>query len=143
MPVRTLTDHHAVSPQIEPGELPALAAEGIGAILCNRPDEEVPEGLRADDLRAAAEAAGLLFAALPARHAEVGPALAARQRAEVARLAGASGGTVLAYCASGTRCAILWAFGEAGHRPEEEIIARAAAAGYDLTGLRGRLGGSD
>ncbi|PRY94868.1 uncharacterized protein (TIGR01244 family) [Hasllibacter halocynthiae] len=140
MPIRPLTDRHAVSPQIEPEDVPVLAAEGVTAILCNRPDGEVPAGLRAADLRAAAEAAGLAFAELPAHHAEIGPELAARQRAEVARLSTEGSGTVLAYCASGTRCTILWALGEAGHMPEEEIIANAAAAGYDLGGLRGRLG---
>ena len=142
MPLRLLTDRHAVSPQIGPDDLPALRREGVAAILCNRPDGEVPPALSSARMEAACAAEGLPFAVLPALPAEMGPALAERQREAVAQLARSAGpeGVVLAYCASGTRCATLWALGEAGRRPPEEILERAAKAGYDLGHLLPHLG---
>jgi uncharacterized protein (TIGR01244 family) len=46
-------------------------------------------------------------------------------------------GPVLAYCRSGTRSCNLWALAavKAGAHPDA-VMAKAAAAGYDLTGLR-------
>ncbi|MBT8412600.1 MAG: TIGR01244 family phosphatase, partial [Octadecabacter sp.] len=48
-------------------------------------------------------------------------------------------GPVLAYCASGTRSSIVWALGQAGTMATDEIITAAAAAGYDLSGLKPQL----
>jgi uncharacterized protein (TIGR01244 family) len=47
----------------------------------------------------------------------------------------AASGPVLAYCRSGTRCTHVWALGQAGDMPADRIIATAAAAGYDVSGL--------
>lgn len=133
MDIRPLGRGHAVSPQIEPDDVPAIAEAGFETVICNRPDAEVPVELRAEALRAAVEAAGLRFVELPATHATMDDALVAAQRAAAAE------GPTLAYCASGTRCSILWALGEAGHRPVQDILADAARAGYDLSGLAPRL----
>jgi sulfide:quinone oxidoreductase len=46
---------------------------------------------------------------------------------------------VLAYCRSGTRCATLWSLSEAGKRPLSDIVARAAAAGYDVAAVMQRV----
>jgi uncharacterized protein (TIGR01244 family) len=60
------------------------------------------------------------------------------EQVEVERelLAGATG-PVLAYCRSGTRSCNLWALAEAklGENPDR-LMAKAAATGYDLTGIR-------
>jgi uncharacterized protein (TIGR01244 family) len=48
-------------------------------------------------------------------------------------------GPVLAYCASGTRCSVLWSLVKAGSMPTDEILQATAKAGYDLSGLRPRL----
>jgi uncharacterized protein (TIGR01244 family) len=47
---------------------------------------------------------------------------------------------VLAYCRSGTRSCNLWALARAkrGDHPDT-LMAKAAAAGYDLTGIRAML----
>ena len=135
-----LTDRHAVSPQIAPADVSGLVAAGVGSVICNRPDPEVSEDLSADAVAAACDAAGIPFERLEAPHNQVGPELAARQRRLRLDLEGRGAGIVLAYCASGTRCSVLWALGEAGHRPIEEIVARAAAAGYDLSHLAPHLG---
>ena len=133
MDIRPLTDAYAVSPQIEPADAPAIAEAGFDTVICNRPDAEVPPELRAENLRAAVEGAGLRFVELPAAHGGIDDALVAAQREA------AGDGRTLAYCASGTRSSVLWALGEAGRRPAGEILADAARAGYDLEGLRPRI----
>ena len=49
-------------------------------------------------------------------------------------------GPVLAYCASGTRCSVIWALSQSGKQSADDILAQTAQAGYDLSGLRGALG---
>ena len=51
----------------------------------------------------------------------------------------ASDGPVLAYCASGTRCSVVWALAQAGKMPTHEILSQTAQAGYDLEHLRPML----
>jgi uncharacterized protein (TIGR01244 family) len=51
-------------------------------------------------------------------------------------------GPVLAFCRSGTRSTYLWAL--ARHRlgdDGEQLIAKAANAGYDLSAIRSVIGG--
>lgn len=133
MEIRPLSDRYAVAPQIAPEDASAIAAAGFATVICNRPDAEVPPALQAAEVRAAVEAAGLRFVDLPATHDTLDDALVAAQREA------ASDGRTLAYCASGTRSSVIWALGEAAHRPADEILRDAARAGYDLAGLRPRL----
>jgi len=135
MDIRQITPDYAVSPQIEPTDLPAIAAAGFRVVICNRPDAEVPQELSAEVMRIAAEAAGLDFVVNPVTHQTLNMDMVAVQMAAL----DAAGGPVLAYCASGTRSTIVWSLGSAGLLPTDEIIAVAAQAGYDLFGLRPRL----
>lgn len=137
MTIRPITSDYAVSPQILPEDLPAIRDAGYVTILNNRPDAEIPEELSSSRMRQAAEALGLGFVDNPVTHQGLNDEMVARQRATIE----AAEGPVLAYCASGTRSTIVWALGEAGTRPADEIVRLAAEAGYDLAGLRGRLGG--
>ncbi|MFW8593329.1 TIGR01244 family sulfur transferase [Cribrihabitans neustonicus] len=135
MDARVLTPRYSVSPQISAEDLPAIAAAGYTTVICNRPDEEVPPSHQAGAIRAAAEAAGLRFEILPLTHQTMTPDNIARQRA----LYEASDGPVLAYCASGTRCSVAWALGQARDMTADEILAKTSAAGYQLDGLRPAL----
>ena len=137
MDVRQITPDYAVSPQIAPEDVAAIAAAGFRRIVCNRPDAEVPPPLQAEAVRAATEAAGLDFVDNPFSHAAFGIELIDRQDAARAD----AGGPVFAYCASGNRCSVLWAFGavRAGEVSPAEAVAKAAEAGYDLTGLKPQL----
>lgn len=135
MDIRPITPAYAVSPQIAPEDIPAIAAAGYTTILCNRPDVEVPAGLRADDIRQAAEAAGLSFVLNPVTHDGLNEEMVQLQADTLVT----SSGPVLAYCASGTRSSIVWSLGQAGHMATDEIIAATAQAGYELSGLRPRL----
>ena len=59
MDIRPLEDRLHVSPQILPEEVQTAADQGYRAIISNRPDAEEPGQPMTEDIRAAAEAAGL------------------------------------------------------------------------------------
>ena len=126
-----------VAPQITPEDIPALKAAGVVAVICNRPDAEVPPDLSAAALKSACEAAGLSFTDNP-----LAPGGLTMDAIEAQRVAlDAAGGPVLAYCASGTRSAILWAFATAmaGETAIDDILAAMARAGYPMPGLAPQL----
>ena len=136
MDIRALTPTYAVSPQIDPEDVPAIAAAGYRTILCNRPDMEVPPSHRADAVRAAAEAAGLTFVENPFTNGMLTEAIVESQ----ARAIGGEGGPVLAYCASGTRSTILWLLVSAMEGGDIDAALEAAGrAGYMLDGMRPQL----
>jgi uncharacterized protein (TIGR01244 family) len=131
MDIRPLTDRYAVAPQILPEDFAALAADGVTTVICNRPDMEVPPELQADAMRAAAEAAGLRFVENPI----MGGGLTLEAIETQGTALTEAEGNVLAYCASGTRSAIVWALSQAGQMPTDDIIAATARGGYALDGL--------
>jgi uncharacterized protein (TIGR01244 family) len=135
MDIRQITPRYAVSPQIDPEDIAAIKAAGFTTVICNRPDEEVSPAYRADQMAEIARAEGLTFHVLPLTHQTMTPENIARQRALIDEALG----PVLAYCASGTRCSVVWSLGQAGHLPVDEIMQATAAAGYDLGGLRPQL----
>ena len=136
MDLRPLDEITSVAPMIDPADMAALAEGGIGTVICNRPDAEVPPSHQAEAMRRAAEAAGMAFVYNPLAM----PNLSMAAIDEQADAIDGAEGRVLAYCASGTRSTIVWALGQAGVRPAAEIVERAAKAGYDIAGLAPRLG---
>ncbi len=135
MDIRQITPDYFVSPQIDPADLPAIAEAGFTSVICNRPDGEIPPSHHADVMAAAAEAAGLTFKILPLTHQTMTPENVAAQMGFVDD----APGKVLAYCASGTRCTVIWALGQASTQSVDDIIATAQKGGYDLEGLRPTL----
>ncbi|WP_341214117.1 TIGR01244 family sulfur transferase [uncultured Limimaricola sp.] len=135
MDIRRISPDYAVSPQIEPEDIPAIAEAGFTTVLCNRPDEEVPVELQAETLRIAAEAAGLRFAVNSVTHQGLNREIVDRQM----QVLDGSDGPVLAYCASGTRSSIVWSLGQVGRMETDAIIAATAKQGYDLERLRPQL----
>jgi uncharacterized protein (TIGR01244 family) len=131
--IRRIDDRFAVAPQIAPEDVAAIKAAGYVAIVNNRPDHEEPGQPDGDAIRAAAEAAGLGYTAIPVtqagfRHSQVTAMIDAIERAD---------GPVLAYCRSGTRSCNLWALAGAGLGEDQDaLVGKAAGAGYDLTNLR-------
>ena len=99
MDIRALTPDYAVSPQIDPSDLPTIKAAGYVMVIDNRPDGEIGEALQTAAMKTAVEAAGMVFVANPAIPGQFTADLVANQRAAIA----AAGGPVFAYCASGNR----------------------------------------
>ena len=79
----------------------------------------------------AATAAGLAFIVHPITHHGLNQAAIADQKAQM----DAAKGPILAYCASGTRSAIVWSFTQAGEMATQDIINATSNAGYDLGGM--------
>ncbi len=84
----------------------------------------------------AAKQAGITLKFLPLTHQTMTPENIAKQFEIVAE----ADTPVLAYCASGTRCSVIWALSQAGLQSADAILEQTAKAGYDLSGLRGALG---
>jgi len=131
--MRRLEEGMFVAGQIRPEDVAELAGRGIRTIVNNRPDGEAPGQPEGEEIRRAAEQAGIGYAEIP-----------------VSRLTGeavdAMRGTlleaerpVLAFCAAGTRSTYLWALARSGEVPAEELETRAAEAGYDLSPIRAFL----
>lgn len=135
MDIRALTPDYAVSPQIEPGDLPALKAAGYTCVIDNRPDGEIPPHLHAEAMRRAAEDLGLTFVANPVIGGMLTMDNVTAQRAAIK----AATGPILAYCASGNRSSIVWALALAGTRPVDELVGLPARFGYQLDHLRPQI----
>jgi uncharacterized protein (TIGR01244 family) len=135
MDIRALTPTYAVSPQIDPADLPELKAAGFTTIIDNRPDGEIPFDLQAAQMKMAAEALGLTFVTNPLIPGAFTPDNIALQSATLA----AAPGPVFAYCASGNRCSIVWAMMNAGQMPTDDLIGIPARFGYRLDHLRPTL----
>lgn len=135
MDLRPLDDITRVAPQLDPADMAALAADGVTTIICNRPDTEVPPSHQAAAMQAAVEAAGMSYVFNPV----AGMALTMEAVEEQADAIDGADGKVVAYCASGTRSAILWALSRAGQMSADDILAATAKAGYPLDGLRGQI----
>jgi sulfide:quinone oxidoreductase len=104
LPVRWLTEKLAISGQISPTDLPELAAMGFQSVICNRPDHEYGPGQpTAEEIKAAAEAAGLSFAF----HPVAGNGGTAADALEMGRLMATLPQPILSFCYSGGRCMAL------------------------------------
>ncbi len=135
-PFIALNENFLVSPQISVDDVDAARADGVAAIVNNRPDNEAPGQPAGDAIKAAAEAAGLVYSAIP-----VGPTGISHDHLDaLMAVIEAADGPVLAYCKSGTRSVILRAFAlaRAGH-DADALVAEAMAAGYDIQGHRPAL----
>lgn len=134
--IRQLNDRFAVAPQIAPEDVPAIAAAGYVAIVNNRPDGEEAGQPSGETIRAAAEAAGLSYHAIPITQAGFGPS----QLDAMTDALSAADGPVLAFCRSGTRSCNLWALAAAkAGRDPELLVEQGADAGYDLSAIRPTL----
>ena len=131
--IRVLNDKIAVAPQIDAADVTDLAARGYVAIINNRPDDEEAGQPEGDSIRIVAETLGLAYTAIPVTHA----GFSHPQLDAFAAALEAADGPVLAYCRSGTRSCNLWALAMAKQGADPDVlVAEAANAGYDLSGIR-------
>ncbi|SHI79452.1 TIGR01244 family protein [Shimia gijangensis] len=135
MQLRQVTPRYFVSPQISPEDVAGLAEAGFTHVICNRPDAEVPASHQADAVGAAVKAAGLEFVVNPLTHDTMTSDRLGLQRETLEN----ASGKVLAYCASGTRSTVAWSLAHVVDLGADSVLDSAAAAGYDLAGLRPSL----
>ena len=130
MDIRTLSPDFAVAPQITVEDVATLADQGFTHVICNRPAfESAPED-GPDAIKAAAQDAGLGWTENPLISGQL-----TLEHVEAQKVSG----KVLAYCASGTRSAMLWALSQAGEMETDAIMDALEKAGYPLGGLRGQI----
>jgi uncharacterized protein (TIGR01244 family) len=131
---RKVTDHLHVSPQISVEDVARAKELGVTMIINNRPEGEEAGQPTGESIEAAAQAAGIGYAAVPVAHGGFAPW---QLDGMAAALEQAGEGGVLAYCRSGTRSILLWALtrARAGDSPDA-LAEKAAAAGYDLAPVR-------
>lgn len=135
MTPKKLTDDLSVSPQILPGDVAELAAMGFKSIIDNRPDGEGSDQPSFAEIERAAKASGLTARYVPVESGKVSDADAVEFGAALAHMPK----PILAYCRTGTRSTTLWALAEAGRMSMADILSKASAAGYDMSGVASRI----
>ncbi|MBY0242843.1 MAG: TIGR01244 family phosphatase [Burkholderiaceae bacterium] len=135
MKMQQLTEQLYVASQPVASDLQQIAAAGVRAIICNRPDGEAGDQPGFREIADAAQALGLAAHYLPVTPGQ----LSERQASEFEQLVQALPKPVLAYCRSGMRSTSLWGLANASRLPAEQIISSAAACGYDLGALVRRV----
>jgi sulfide:quinone oxidoreductase len=104
LPIQQVAEGLWVSPQLQPGDLAAVAAHGFKTVINNRPDREAPDQPLEAEIQAAAKAAGLVYEYLPV----VPGAFTEQQVAAFDKHLSELPGPILAFCRSGNRCSMLW-----------------------------------
>lgn len=135
MELRSVDHSFAVAGQMRPEELAALAAQGFTSVICTRPDSEEPGQPPLDAMRNAAQDAGLAFHHIPVSGGIFPPASVAA----FAAIRRGTEGKVLGYCRTGMRAITLDTLANIGGLSANDRIARAQAAGYDLSALAARM----
>ena len=135
MEPKVVSSRLSVSGQISPSDVASLAAAGYRAILCNRPDGEGADQATFEEIAAEAKAAGLEARYQPVVSGKVSDEDAAAFGKALDELPG----PVFAYCRSGTRSVTLWSLSQADKLDLTEILQRAKAAGYDMSGVVRRI----
>lgn len=138
LPFVQVTDEFWVSPQLSASDIRDAAAAGFKLIINNRPDGEILGQPKSADLEKAACDAGIGYVHIPVGGAGITPDhldahLDARR---------ATPGKTLAFCRTGTRSIFLGAYAAASDGIAiDEILAKTAAAGYDVSAHRPALEG--
>lgn len=131
-----LTSDFSVCPQLSERDIALLARRGVRSIINNRPDGEASDQPRSATLAAAAAAAGVSYHELPVAAGAITEEHVDRFAHYLAELPAPQ----VAFCRTGTRAATLWALASArAGMPANDILVRAAQAGYDLAALLPRL----
>ena len=132
MEIRRLTENFAVSPQISCDDAEEIARLGFVKVISNRPDCEEEGQPKSLEVMKAVSRAGAGYLHIPI----VGSDISAEDIAEMRRALQRAQGPVFAFCRTGTRSAKLWALASARDRTTDDILTRAANAGYDLSALK-------
>lgn len=104
MRARTITGNYHVTGQLKAKDMADVAREGFSAVICMRPDGEGFFQPKYAEIETAAKAAGLTCHYLPVggSHSPI------TQAPKLKKILSMTDGKVLAFCASGGRCASLY-----------------------------------
>ena len=135
MNLKKISPDYAVSQQLTVADIPVAAAQGIKAIIINRPDGESGDQPDHKVIMKAANAQGLAARYIPIVPGKITDDDILDFKNALLEIPA----PVLAYCRSGARSASLWALSQADHLSVDAILESTRAVGYDLNGLRPRL----
>ena len=135
MHINRLSPDYSVAPQIVIEDVATIVNAGFKSVICNRPDQENPVPCQIEAIKAVALAAGLEFAENVFDSDSFGSEKVKRQTELLKQMPS----PVLAYCASGNRCSVIWAFSLAGTLEIDAILEATTHAGYKLSHLRPQL----
>ena len=130
-----ISPYYSVASQISQADISAIVSAGFKAIICNRPDYENSEDLHIAVIKTAALDAGLQFAENVFDGSSFGSDKITIQTDLIKKLPN----PILAYCTSGARSALIWAFANAGIIEVDKILTMIREAGYQLDHLRDQL----
>lgn len=133
---KPLTDQYSVYGQLDDGLIRKAAEDGFQAIINNRPDNEEPGQPSSADLKAVADELGLAY-----HHVPIVPGQISEDDVSAMKAAFDSApGKTLGFCRSGMRSTCLWALANPDAEDADSLINRAANAGYDISGMKPKLG---
>ena len=124
-----------VFPQLTHGIVADLAKAGFKTIINNRPDGERGNYPSSVDMEALAKQHGMDYFFIPVNTM----ALSMDTVQAFAEALKNAEGPIAAYCASGYRSALMWAFANAGRLSADEIISACAAQGHNFSQMRPML----
>ena len=131
MQIVNISGLYNVSPQISLTDVEILSEKGFEKIICNRPDFEAPPNFQSSVIEKSALEIGLSFEYHPLTFENMNTENIEKQMSFIKK----SKRPVLAYCTSGTRCAAIWALGQIGKMPKNEILKTTLESGFNLEGL--------
>lgn len=135
MDIRKIDDNLSVSPQIAIEDIAEIARLGFKTLIANRPDGEEYGQPPMTDIKATAEEHGLKWVYLPVASGHITD----EDVDAFAPMFAEADKPALAFCRSGTRSTVLWALSSARAQDPQDLLSKAYQAGYDLTGLIGRM----
>jgi uncharacterized protein (TIGR01244 family) len=131
-PLMNLAPGLTAAAALSADDLEALAASGVKTIINNRPDNEDPGQLPADEARRLCAAHGIAYHHIPF----VAATLAAADIDAFEAVLKSAPHPVVAHCRSGTRSTMIWALTRirAGDDPAA-LVALGARNGVDIAAL--------
>ena len=131
MDYKELTPIFFVSGQIKAHDIEIVKNLGFTDIICNRPSHESSCDEKPDIIGDAASRSGITFYDNPFPSIQLSVESISRQKT--------NGAKTLAYCTSGTRSAILWAFSMASDMETTNILQCLAKAGFPMPHLADQI----
>lgn len=127
-----------VGGQIQAADFDAIAHAGIKVIINNRPDNEEPNQLTAEEAQRLANEYGIQYHYLPMANGQPLPDDIVEN---FKTIVDNTDDPILTHCRSGLRSSFLWALGQiaAGNLTVDQTISSAQAAGIPLGNARSVL----
>lgn len=135
MEFKKIDDSLFVAGQIASDHLHEASVNGFKTVINVRPDGEHAEAMTSIEARDIASAKGLAYHHLPVLPTQITDEDVTAFKALLESVEG----PVLAHCGTGMRATVLWALANADRLGTQEILEKAASAGFDLSKVAPRI----